>query len=484
LSTLLTLDARLHLIAAGAMLVGCSVSLGEDDSTGRPGDDQVDAGADVSRDAPSESKVTEASADRTSSDVVGTDVRAMDEEAKDAPLADAGTFDGGAGKDANDATSGDGAGRPRVIKFGPNIRVNDDPGSAAQVEVALAARPDGVLLAGWVDSRSGTRCAYSVSRDGGMTWGKNFTVASMGNGITGDTSVGTDEAGNLYLACQDYGTSNILFASSSDSGQTFTPWRAVQPSPDKDWVAGVRSGTVFLTWLGGPGGFRRSIDVGVTWDAVFSLGSLNHGTAIAPSTTGLVHVPYNQGSQVRYVRSKDWGATLEPGRNLADMGSACFGCTPRSHPIVGAACDPTGQTVAITWASTSTGGDGDDDVWAIVSKDAGDTWSKRLRVNDNTSMSRQFQPWVAVDRYGRVHVTWTDFRNGGQNATYYASALDPDVGFEPNVEVTDARGPSPSFLGDYKGIAVQGDDVLVIWADSRRGNGDIYFARATGAAGR
>jgi hypothetical protein len=99
-------------------------------------------------------------------------------------------------------------------------------------------------------------------------------------------------------------------------------------------------------------------------------------------------------------------------------------------------------------------------------------------------MSRQFQPWVAVDSHGRVHVAWTDLRNGGKNDTYYARSLDdPTAGFEANVQVNDAPGGGFSSFLDYKGISVQGRDVLVVWEDTRNGNGDIYFAKAPGAAG-
>ena len=59
---------------------------------------------------------------------------------------------------------------------------------------------------------------------------------------------------------------------------------------------------------------------------------------------------------------------------------------------------------------------------------------------------------------------------------------DPSKGFEPNVEVTDGRGAAANFLGDYKGITIQGNDVIVTWTDSRNDSGDIYFARASGAA--
>ena len=402
---------------------------------------------------------------------------------------DAGLGDAMAGIDAmmpdGGAPDADGAIDSGPPMFGANVRINDDNGSAQQVEVMIAARPDGLVLAGWVDSRNGTQCAYAVSKDGGATWGKNFLVGSLSaGGFTGDPSVAVDDAGNLYAVCQDYGsTKRILFAWSSDSGDTWTQWTGINSSQDKPWIAAARDGTVFLTWLGSPGGYKRSLDHGQTWENPISLGNLVHGTGIAPATTGLVHIAYNQSSQVHYVRSDDWGETLDMGRDLVNQGTACFEpCSPRSHPIIGTATDPTGQFVAITWASTMPGGDGDDDVWVIVSQDGGDTFSDPIRVNDNTQPSRQFQPWVAVDRHKRVHVVWTDLRNNGQNATYYARMDDPAQGFGPNIEVTDARGNPPSFMGDYKAVAIQGDDVLVAWCDSRNGNGDIYFARAPGAA--
>ena len=77
------------------------------------------------------------------------------------------------------------------------------------------------------------------------------------------------------------------------------------------------------------------------------------------------------------------------------------------------------------------GGQQDDDVWLLYSKDGGMTWTKPLRVNDNTTPSRQFQSWVAVDGCGRVHVAWTDLRNG-QNEVWYARSADPTKGFEAN----------------------------------------------------
>jgi hypothetical protein len=403
-----------------------------------------------------------------------------------------GGMSGSGGMGTGGMTGGSGGGTPDAgvahadPVFSDNVRLNDDTGRGRQSEVALAAGPDGLVLAGWMDERAERVCAFSFSTDGGLTWSENVSIENISN-FTGDPAVAIDGGGTMYAICQQYGANNIRMMTSRDKGETWSEIRNIQSAPDKPYAqGGVEPGTVFVSWLGNPGGIKRSIDFGDTWEEVQSTGNIIHGTAITTSTTGLVHVPYNldsQSNQLRYLRSKDNGVTYEAARDLIeDMGRFCFSCTPRQHPIVGAGSDPTGKFVAITWASRMAGGEGDDDVWLLYSKDGGDTWTDPIRVNDNTTPSRQFESWVAVDAQGWVHVAWTDFRNGN-NDTYYARSEDPTKGFEPNIQVTDGEGTTNvDFLGDYKGIVVQGSDVLIVWQDTRDDSGDIYFSRAAGAA--
>ncbi len=411
-----------------------------------------------------------------------------------APVSGAGSGSGGAaGSEGTAGTAGTASCTAlAAVVFSKNVRVNDDNGNANQSEVTLATGPGGLAIAGWMDSRAERSCAFSVTKDGGLTWSKNVAINNASGSFVGDPAATIDAGGTIYAVCQEYvdvgNTGNIRMMTSTNQGATWSEVRTIGAAPDKPWLGGGSvEGTVFVSWLGNPGGIKRSLDRGVTWQPTQSLGSIIHGTAIVTSTTGLVHVPYNLDSndnQLRYLRSSDGGATWEKARDLvADMGAFCFECSPRQHPIVGAASDPTGKTVAITWTSRMPGGEGDDDVWLLYSKDGGATWSAPLRVNDNTAKSRQMQSWVAVDRCGRVHVAWTDLRNG-QNEVWYARSVDPTQGFEPNLQVTDGRGSANAdFLGDYKGLVVQGSDVLVVWQDTRKDSGDIYFARAAGAAG-
>ena len=400
----------------------------------------------------------------------------------------------GAGGRGGSGTGGSGgAPAPAAVVFTPNVRLNDDTGNGRQTEVAMAAGPNGLVLAGWMDERAARVCAFSFSTNGGMTWSRNVSIPNASGMFVGDPAVAIDGGGTMYAVCQEYlnvgTTGNIRLMTSTDRGVTWSAIRTIGSAPDKPWAGGgIVEGTVFVSWLGNPGGIKRSLDRGLTWGPTQSLGNIIHGTAITVSTTGIVHVPYNldsQRNQLRYLRSRDNGATWDATRDLvADMGTFCFSCNPRQHPIVGAGADPTGRIAAFTWTSRMPGGQADDDVWLVYSSNGGDTWTQPIRVNDNTNASRQFESWVAVDNHGRVHVAWTDFRNNNQNETWYARSANPTQGFERNLQVTDGRGSgNTDFLGDYKSIVVSGPDVLVVWQDTRRDGGDIYFSRAPGAAG-
>ena len=97
-----------------------------------------------------------------------------------------GTVDGGGGRMPDGGGRLDGAGggggaggsmtpacgAPAPVVFTKNIRVNDDTGNGNQAEVTLATGPDGLAIAAWGDSRGERTCTFSVSKDGGVTWGR------------------------------------------------------------------------------------------------------------------------------------------------------------------------------------------------------------------------------------------------------------------------------------------------------------------------
>jgi len=404
-------------------------------------------------------------------------------------------MNGGAGGSASGGAAGSptagsggnatgGASTLGPVTFEKNVKVNDDSGNGMHTEVVVASGPNGLLIANWMDFRNARTCGFAVSTDGGATWGKNFFISVAGGGFVGDPAAAIDADGRIYAGCQDYGLNQIRLSTSTDNGQTWSPPKSIQGAPDKPQLGAspTMGGVAFTSWLGGDAGVRGTKDGGMTWGPVHDLEFLNHGTTLSVGSSGAVHVAFSpNGGAIRYARSKDLGDTWDATKTIVTSTGNIHDCAGiRQHPVIGGDSDPTGKYVVVTWTGSMSNGSSTEDVYVTYSADSGDTWTKPIKVNDNAAAACAVQPWATVDSRGRIHVTWTDTRDG-QNDTYYARSADPSQGFEKNVKVNDGSGDVAGFLGDYKGIAISGSDVIVVWNDTRNGS-NIYSARAVGAA--
>ncbi len=121
----------------------------------------------------------------------------------------------------------------------------------------------------------------------------------------------------------------------------------------------------------------------------------------------------------------------------------------------------------------------DSDIFVAHSTDRGQTWSPRVRVNDDPTglVNDQFGQWLSADPAdGSVSLSWDDTRNDPAHMStdiFYARNTDGGLSFSPNVRVTTAptneacatRGVR--FYGDYQGIAAFGGIVHPVWTDRR-----------------
>jgi hypothetical protein len=398
-----------------------------------------------------------------------------------------GSTNGGAAGSATAGSGGSATGGASTlgpVKFEKNVKVNDDSGSGMHTEVVVASGPNGLLIANWMDFRNARTCGFAVSNDGGATWGKNFFITVSGGGFVGDPAAAIDADGRIYAGCQDYGLNQIRLSTSTDKGQTWSSPKSIQGAPDKPQLGAspTMGGVAFTSWLGGDAGIRGTKDGGMTWGPVHQLEFLNHGTTLSVGSSGAVHVAFSpNGGMIRYARSKDLGDTWDATKTIVTSTGNIHDCDGiRQHPVIGGDSDPTGKYVVVTWTGSMSNGSSSEDVYVTYSSDGGDAWTKPIKVNDNATPACAVQPWATVDSRGRVHVAWTDTRDG-KNDTYYARSANPSEGFEKNVKVNDASGNVAGFLGDYKGITIAGSDVVVVWNDTSSGS-NIYSARAVGAA--
>jgi hypothetical protein len=133
-----------------------------------------------------------------------------------------------------------------------------------------------------------------------------------------------------------------------------------------------------------------------------------------------------------------------------------------------AAADDTNGNVYVAWADYGNG-------YAVIlfsrSLDGGVTWSKPIRVNDDTTTNDHFFPWMAVS-HGLVSIDFYDRRLDPHNHlmdVFYAESADGGVSFSPNLRVTDQPSDpgTLSFIGDYIGIASNGTLAHPVWTDLR-----------------
>lgn len=148
---------------------------------------------------------------------------------------------------------------------------------------------------------------------------------------------------------------------------------------------------------------------------------------------------------------------------------------------------PGGDRVYLLWADAS---NGDLDIFMSSTTDGGDTWSERVRVNDDPVGNAKTQKWpkMSVAPNGRVDVVWYDYRHqeedtpddnlefylGDANDVYLASSTDEGESFT-NVRVTDVSIDrtlgtyNPQFFVEVPPAVGSADDAaFVAWSDTRR----------------
>lgn len=299
--------------------------------------------------------------------------------------------------------------------------------------------------------------------------------------MVADTFAGSPYTDNVYVAwIKDRGNdpaafpfSDIYVSNSNDLGTTFTPAQRINdvgvgrdlgnmPVP-----AVAADGTVYVSWLdynvrtGGQGTIYidKSTDGGATW-----------GTDKFVATIDLppLNVTGNDGNQDARAKGAPVLATSP---------------TDANKLYIVYASDP----------DRTPGPDGPDeaDIFLIKSADGGTTWTAPVRVNDDVTTNDQILPWVEVKPDGTIDIVWYDRRNDIADAPngdllwdiFITRSVDDGSTFATNVSINDTsfltpfRGITEPWMGEYLGLAVDGNNAYVIWTTTASGdiNGDVYF---------
>jgi hypothetical protein len=383
----------------------------------------------------------------------------------------------------------------------------------------------------------------SISTDGGQTFTDMGTLPAGSNGPFSDPVLARDAnsgtiywgsvaAGNFLGAGSATGPSPPFVAAidvnrSFDGGATFqdavnaTPGFGSNYSLDKPWIAldnfpGQGQGNVYTvfspylftsTGLADQGiSLTRSTDGGASWGPSGGVpimtpkgnqGAVSaHGAFVTVGPDHSVYVfwwDFSDGATIRMSKSTDLGATFSKPAIVAGLkthgDNGDLGLTDSSGNSIGtdafpqAAVNPVTGDIYVVYNDQANGSADKADIFFIMSSDGGNTWSKPLRVNDDTTTNDQWFPALVMTPDGKhVGIFWYDRRLDPANNLIDRFGVIGDVSghainFRPNFRITDVSFPPAfnidhpvvraNYMGDYDSASADNSYFYTTWGDNR-----------------
>src|SRR5262249_15272106 len=114
------------------------------------------------------------------------------------------------------------------------------------------------------------------------------------------------------------------------------------------------------------------------------------------------------------------------------------------------------------------------DIYVRQSDDGGQSWTPRIKVNDDATTNSQFNPAIAVDQVTHfIAVTWYDCRNSPGNNTaqiYGTVSTKRGRGWEPNVQIgaglSSGLAAGSFNFGDYDTMDYYNGTFFRSWGDN------------------
>jgi len=360
----------------------------------------------------------------------------------------------------------------------------------SQTEPSIAIDPNdpSIMAAGTILSD------YYYSKDGGKTW-KSKTLKSS-YGVYGDPVLMFDEQGRVYyFHLSNYSKGEwldrIVCQSADKVNGKFTNGSHTKPNgfkaQDKHWVAyDPDSSTIYMTWTEfdeyeskKPGDssrivFSRSTDRGASWSDPVQISYFNgdcldndftvEGAVPAVGPNGELYVTWTGPKGLVFQKSLDGGDTwMEREEVITEHHGGWTIKIPgiyRANGLPILHCDrsqgPNKGTLYLNWCDQKAGSD-DTDVWLMKSTDGGETWSERIRVNQDEPGKHQFFTWMTIDQSsGYLYFVYYDRRehSGIETDVYAAVSRDGGDTFqELKLTETPFKPNQMQFFGDYLNIA-------------------------------
>lgn len=361
----------------------------------------------------------------------------------------------------------------------------------------------------------------ATSTDSGKTWETDYLQSRYG--VYGDPCIVADKKGKFYYfhlsdpSGKGWKDPSILdrIVCQRTNGINKKWNTGFAPSPngtkdqDKEWVAvHPTKGYLVMTWteFDKYGATEESCKSrilmaiskdGKKWTSAYTISETEgncvddsktvEGATPAFSSDDKLYVSWSVNGDIKFVKidMRNWDFGKRGNFSLGEEQTVINGNANWAFEIPGIGrangmpvtmCDmsggPNNGTIYINWADQRNG-ENDTDIWMISSRDAGKTWSEKVRVNDDKAGSQQFFTWSTIDQSnGNIYTVFYDRRNHSDNITdvYLATSKDGGNTFT-NQKISESSFivPEGVFFGDYNNISAANGVIRPIWTSVKDG---------------
>ncbi len=397
--------------------------------------------------------------------------------------------------------------KAKIATVGTNINLSKRTDNEAEGAIAVDPHnPLRLFALSNIDSNNGLSAAFSS--DGGRTWNTRI-MASGSDGLPAaccDGSVSFDSFGNLYVGYINAPGDKVEIVNSTDGGQTFKLIASfagkTQDGIDQPTVT-TGHGMLWVTYQSDShivaGGAKIS-GLGKTGSihvqtVPSSTGGNYSDIAIGPS--GQVAVVFENPSEgsgpakiyfsldADGLGSKGFGkATVVTSTNVGgfDYIPPQHGRSVDAEPGVAFDTSSGAFRGRMYLVYTDEPARDNTDIMLRYSRNNGSSWSKAIRVNDDTTKKAQFLPRVAVDpTRGTVGLGWYDSRavlaTQAQSFVTVGTPTTSGISFAKDVRVSAgtsdvSKASSDVDYGDYTDVAFYHNVLYPIWSDNSNSTGD------------
>lgn len=360
------------------------------------------------------------------------------------------------------------------------------------------------------------------SRDGGFTWEKGKIKSSFG--VWGDPCIVHDASGRAYYFHlsdptgknwqSDSILDRIVVQWSDDGGKSWSDGSFMglnhPKDQDKEWAAvNLETGEVVVTWTqfdkyNSPDEedksnilFSRSIDRGETWSDPIAINEISgncldddqtvEGAVPSFGPNGEIYVAWSYDEKIYFNHTKKSGTEWnEENTFVAKQPGGWTMNIPglnRTNGMPVTAVDnsegPYRGRIYVMWGDIRHG-ETNADIFLAHSDDNGETFSTPTKVNQDTTNTHQFLPWMSIDnKTGAVYSVYYDRSNYTNDSTDVIFTYSQDGGLSWQHRKINLEGFSVNpkvFFGDYNNITSRNGKVYPIWTEFHKGYLSVWTA--------